>query len=107
MPELCTILKKEFGPMGYQISTHLASKWVVWLLSWVSADIADMYPFLFNISIIFDSSRSQEILGLEYTPVDQMIVDGGYSLIEQGVVEKKPGYTDVVLNDTHLSSIAS
>jgi hypothetical protein len=44
MPELWVILKKEFGPMGYQISTCHAPKWVVWILSWVSADhIAGMH----------------------------------------------------------------
>ena len=91
LPDICTILKTEFGPMGYEISTRLAPKWLVWLLSWVKTDVAGIYHMLDNI-YHFDNSRSRETLQLDYISVEQTLVDAGYSLIEHGLVEKKPGY---------------
>lgn len=92
LPRIGEILDKEFGPMGYEIKTTPAPKWVMWLMSWFVPEIAGLWPMIDKQRIHFDNTRSREILQLDYVPAEQTIVDGGYSLIEHGLVAKKPGY---------------
>lgn len=90
-PDVCKILKKEFGPMGYEISTRPAPTWIMWIMAWFHPVVAAIYPMM-DTSYYLDNSQSREILGIEYKPAEQTIIDCGYSLIEHGIVEQKPGY---------------
>lgn len=91
MPEISAVLKREFGPMGYKIRTNLLPKWFAWLLSLVDGEVAFVYHMIDN-EMHYDNTRSREILQIDYIPAEQTIIDGGYSLIEHGVISKKPGY---------------
>jgi len=91
LPEIGRILQQEFGPMGYEINARPAPKWIIWLLSLFDKDLAGLYP-LIDVRPHFVNSHSREILKLEYVPLEKTIIDGGHSLIQHGIVEKKPGY---------------
>lgn len=91
MPEIAAILKDEFNPMGYKVRTNAIPKWLLWIMSWFDADLAGIFP-LIGVRYHCDNSRSREILKLDYIPAKRTLIEGTYSMIEHGIIEKKPGY---------------
>lgn len=87
VPEIATVLRQEFGSMGYTIPKLVMPKWFVWLLTWFDADLATIYP-LIDKEWHLDNLRSRDILQLDYTSVEQTIVEGGHSLLHHGLVSR-------------------
>mmetsp|Transcript_21650 Transcript_21650/g.86044 ORF Transcript_21650/g.86044 Transcript_21650/m.86044 type:complete len:358 (-) Transcript_21650:370-1443(-) len=90
-PEVGEVLTKEFGPMGYEPVTAKLPFAIIWLGALFSVQMAlfkSMWGKPFNV----DGSNVTKILGIQYRGVNDAIIDAAHTLIEHGVIEKKPGY---------------
>lgn len=94
MPEVAAILREEFNPMGYTVPSWVIPKWLVWLLTFFDGELAIMYPWVDNYQS-FDNSESRKILQLEYIPAKRTLIEGAHSMIEHGLIVKKPGYKNL------------
>ena len=92
MREMADIIRREFEPQGYSIPTAVAPKPLLWILKFFSSSVRQFYPGV-NSMIIYSNERMRNELFIPPGDVRQAIIDGCYSLIEKGIVEKKPGYT--------------
>jgi nucleoside-diphosphate-sugar epimerase len=91
LPEMTAILREEFNPMGYSAPSWVMHKWLVWLFSFFDSGLAAFYP-LVDKYVSIDNSESRKILQLEYIPAKRTLIEGAHSMIEHGLIVKKPGY---------------
>ena len=91
MKEIAQILATEFKPQGYKISTKGMPKAAMWAAKFVNSDAKMMYPML-GKQITMSNEKMKGELGIEPRPVRDTLIDTGYSIIEMGLVQKKPGY---------------
>lgn len=90
MPQMVEILGEEFRRMGYTLRSWIIPTWIVCLLSLFDSDVASVYHLL--DSLRYDNSASKTTLNLKYRPVRESIIDEAHSMIQQGLIKKKPGY---------------
>ena len=86
--EIFSILREEFGKVGYEIPTKHVTKEEV---EASGNKIAQRNVANIGKEIKFNNERSIKELNITYRPVKQTIIDMGYSLIKQGVVPNKIG----------------
>ena len=65
---------------------------MMWMLSFFDEAIAFLLPMLSEFTL-FDNTPSQEVLGIEYRPMEETMKDYCHSLIYFGYVKRLPGYT--------------
>uniref|UniRef100_A0A915KTZ6 NAD-dependent epimerase/dehydratase domain-containing protein n=1 Tax=Romanomermis culicivorax TaxID=13658 RepID=A0A915KTZ6_ROMCU len=89
--EVATILKQEFRPQGYRISTIVAPYCVFWLASFWDKSVKLLLPYYDKFPTC-DNSRIKKTLGIEPTKMEDTILDMAYSLIDRGFVKKTSKY---------------
>jgi len=85
------ILKEEFGPQGYWISTWPAPYWGVWLYSFFDKAAAMLLRDI-GRKYYLDDTKVRKVLGIKPIDVKKSIIDMGYSVIERGFVKKTAKY---------------
>ena len=60
----------------------------MWLASWFVTDANDFYS-KWNVRCHINVDRTKELLGMEFRPVNESLVDMANSLIDLGIVEDK------------------
>ena len=89
--EMAQILADEFKPQGYKIGVKNLPKAAMWAAKLFNSQAKTMYTMVgkkFNYS----NEKMKGELGVEPRPAKDSIIDTGYSIIEMGIVPKKPGY---------------
>ncbi|XP_071479830.1 uncharacterized protein [Diadema antillarum] len=89
--EIASVLREEFCPQGYNVPTRLAPKFCIRMAGWFNKD-AKMILSVWNKESKFDNTRMKEVLKIEPRDLKTAIIEMGYSLIEAGIVKKKPKY---------------
>ena len=89
--DLADVIRAEFEPQGYSIASWTLPKSIVWALKFVSPKMKWLYKQI-GWSATIDCSKAKNELGIEISDTNQAIIDVCYSLIEKGLVAKKPGY---------------
>lgn len=91
IPELAKILDEEFRPLGYNVPTRVAPKFVLRCLALFDGSIKMILPQI-GEEAHFDNSKAKK--DLEYNPTDlkTSITDMAYSLIDAGFVKKTRKY---------------
>ncbi len=89
--QIAEVLSAEFGPQGYKVSNWVLPQAGAWVLKFFSGVIHRFYPAIGKMQKL-DNTRMKTVLGISPRDVQQSIIDTGYSLIEYGVVHRKPGY---------------
>jgi hypothetical protein len=86
---MAKMLKEEFDPQGYKINTReLTQRCVLKVAAMfdpVAAHAVDKFAWEHDL----DNSRSKQVLGINYTPVKESVVDMAYSMFKTGAVQDK------------------
>ena len=99
MREIADVIRAEFEPQGYSIASRMLPKEIAWALKFVSAKMKWLYRQI-GLAIRTDCSKAKNELGIDVSArdINQCIIDGCYSLIERGLVDRKPGYKGAALS---------
>ena len=91
--DIATILQEEFGrKYGYtSIPQTMMPDFIVKFGS-IFVSQLKLVKGMLNKTILYDNTKSKEILGLQYMPVKQSIIDMAHSLIEYGIVPPTEQY---------------
>ena len=88
MREIAEILHGNFAEMGYSIPTSEAKYCLVKFIGWFRAD-AKKIAQLWNKEIKCDNTRSIEVLGITYRPIEESLKEMGESLMIQGQIRDR------------------
>ena len=90
---IATILKEEFGTnYGYtSIPQTMMPDFIVKFGALFVSQLK-LVKNMLNKTILYDNTKSKEILGIQYIPVKQSIIDTAHSLIEYGIVPPTEQY---------------
>ena len=91
LSEMALQLEKEFKPMGYGIPTTNAPYPLMWIYGRFDKVVRDILP-LIGVDAKYDDSRMRNVLEITPRPVNETLLDTGYSLIEAGHVKKTNKY---------------
>ena len=91
MREMAVILKEEFEGQGYRIKTGRLPKFVLWIAGIFDSTARSAARSVGKV-LTYNTDRMQSVLGINPIPLEQTLIDMGYSLIEYGLVQRKPGY---------------
>uniref|UniRef100_A0A7S3NK11 NAD-dependent epimerase/dehydratase domain-containing protein n=1 Tax=Aureoumbra lagunensis TaxID=44058 RepID=A0A7S3NK11_9STRA len=89
--QIGSILAKEFGPMGYKPTTAQVPYALVWIGSWFNKQMA-MFKSGWGKPFNVDGSNVTKILGIEYRDLNLAIIEAAHTLVDHGIIEKKPKY---------------
>ena len=88
LEDVAQILRNEFKPLGYNVTSKTVGKCPIWLMSFVSSKAKGILKSI-GISYKLENSKSVNELGMKYISAEKSIVDMGYCLIEMGNVPDK------------------
>ena len=91
LKEIAQILADEFNPQGYKIAVKGISKAALWATKFVKQDAKMMYHML-GKQFDYSNEKLKGELGVTPRSVKETLVDTGYSIIDVGILPKKPGY---------------
>ncbi|KAH9503821.1 hypothetical protein Btru_063923 [Bulinus truncatus] len=91
LSDIAKILDKEFRSQGYNIPTGELPNFVVTLAGIFDKSIKSGKALASKVTLL-DNSRMKNILGITPIPIEQTFVDMGYTMIENGFVEKTSNY---------------
>ncbi|KAI0238760.1 putative oxidoreductase [Lamellibrachia satsuma] len=86
------ILSGEFSKHGYKVPTRSAPYSFVWLASLFNKTLRPLLP-IYGKETKVDNTRMRTVLGVEPRDIRTTIIDMGYSMIEMGLIKKKPKYS--------------
>ena len=89
--EIAEVIDAEFGPQGYKIPLFVAPKPMTWVIKFFNLSLKQLYPLLGRV-MLFSNDKLKRELGIQPHDANTTIIDSCYSLIEKGIVPKKPGY---------------
>lgn len=90
--ELARIIHSEFRPQGYNIPVKVAPDFLLRIIGLFDRSVRKALPSIGKRREC-DNSRMKSVLGVMPRDIRDTIIDMCYSLIEFGIVEKRPGYT--------------
>ena len=67
--EMANVLKREFDPQGYDVTTSELPKWVASIGSIFMSELKSVMEE-WGIELLLDNKKSREILGIEYRPIE-------------------------------------
>ena len=68
----------------------MVNYWLVKLMSFFKPDAAKIVD-IWGIENKYSNERSKRILGIEYIDIRQSLIEGAYTMIEQGVIpDRRP-----------------
>jgi nucleoside-diphosphate-sugar epimerase len=88
---MAQILAEEFKPQGYKIGLKSMPKAAMWAAKFVSSQAKTMYQKL-GKKVNFSNEKMKGELGIEPRSPKDTLIDTAYSLVDHGIVVKKPGY---------------
>ena len=89
---ICQVMNNEFVPQGYKAAGKMKiPKFVAWFLSMFNSQVKAAYPNI-GKSVIYNTDRMTNVLGIQPQVADKMIIETAYSLIEFGLIAKTPQY---------------
>jgi nucleoside-diphosphate-sugar epimerase len=91
MQNIAQIIRNEFSSQGYNIPSLALPKWLMWIASCFDSTISLIYPMI-GKEVRYDNNKMKDVLGITPIPVRDSILDSCYSLIEKGLVVRKPGF---------------
>ena len=86
--EMANVLKREFDPQGYDVTTRELPKWVASIGSIFMSELKSVMEE-WGIELLLDNKKSREILGIEYRPIEKSITEMVYSMWETGALQDK------------------
>ena len=89
--EIAEVIDAEFGPQGYKIPLFVAPKPMTWVIKFFNSTLKQIYPSLGRVMLLNNDKLKRE-LSIQPHDVNTTVIDSCYSLIEKGIVPKKPGY---------------
>lgn len=88
MLEMSNILRQEFGK-EYKIGSKVLPKFLFYILGPLMAGLTWSYVKKnIGVPLKFDNTRSKEVLGMEYRPIEKTILDHAHQLINDGILKK-------------------
>ena len=91
LKEMAQIVAEELKPQGYKIGTKNMPKAAMWAAKFVNSQAKLMYTML-GKKINYCNDKMKGELGIEPRTPKETLIDTAYSVIEMGIVPKKPGY---------------
>ena len=88
---MAVILQQEFQGQGYRFKTGRLPKFVLQIAGLFSYTARTAAKGVGKV-LTYDTDRMRSVLGINPIPLEQTLVEMGYSLIDYGLVERKPGY---------------
>ena len=88
--DFAAIVREEFKPQGYSVPSMPLPKVGMWIFKFFDQTAKETYD-IWGIKLLFNNERMKS-LGVEPYPIKDTILDTCYSLIELGLVVKKPRY---------------
>lgn len=85
MRELAAILKAEYGPLGYPVSTREMPYWVLKVAAWVN-DEARLAAPLFGVPHDVSFAKAQRELGWTPRPVRDTVLETAQYMVAHGIV---------------------
>ena len=89
--EFAEIIRNEFGPQGYKITSMNMPKAIVWVGKIFIPSLRNLYRSL-GKRLQYSNERMVSDLGIQPRPVEESLIDLCYSLIDLGLVKKTRGY---------------
>ena len=86
--EIAEILNKEFGDKGYSVNTSEAKYCLMKFAAIFSTEASASLKY-WGVKKLLDSTRSKEILKINYRPAEESFREMGYSLVKMGIVPNK------------------
>lgn len=91
MREIADVIRDEFESQGYPIARRVAPKGLLWIAKFFVPSVNWMYQHLDKVTLCNNDKVKNE-LRISLSDVNRAIIDSCYSLIERGLVARKPGY---------------
>lgn len=91
LKEVAQIVKEEFKPQGYRISTLPLPKIGMWVAKFFDGGAKNSYSQL-GITLYYSKEKMEGELGVRPHSIRDTIIDTCYSLVELGIVKKTPHY---------------
>ena len=91
LKEVAQVVADEFKPQGYKIGVKNLPKAAMWAAKLVNSDAKVMYTML-GKKLDYSNEKMKGELGVEPRPAKETLIDTGYSMVEMGIIPKKPGY---------------
>ncbi len=82
---MVAILRREFGN-GYRFPLMVAPKWLVWLIAPLQGYSRRFIARNVGFPLKFDSSHTEQALGLKFRPAEQTLVEHFQQMIDDGIV---------------------
>jgi len=86
--KIASILRGEFGQYGYQITNRKIATQYFKYVAWFDSGAKKTMPYL-DKDMKFSNVTSIRELGLKYRPMDQSLIDMGYSFINHQMMSNK------------------
>ena len=91
LDEIGRILSGEFGKYGYRVPSRRAPYSFIKLVSLFDKALRPMLP-IYGKETRADNTRMREVLGIEPRDIRTTLIDMGYSMIDMGLIKRKPRY---------------
>ena len=88
MGEIATALREEFNQYGYKAPKRNMPYFMIQIASIFDSDAGAAKKY-WGLNKTFDTSQTKEVLGINFIPMQQSVVDMGNTLIETGYIEDK------------------
>ena len=92
MKEVALLLQQEFQGQGYRIKTGRLPKFVMWIAGIFDPTARTAVKNIGKV-VTYKTDRMQSVLGISPIPLQQTLIEMAHSLIQYGLVERKPGYS--------------
>ncbi|XP_071949449.1 uncharacterized protein [Antedon mediterranea] len=102
--EICVILATEFKAQGYNPPTKVLPNFLVKFAAFFKTDLKQLVPQL-DADIKGDNTRMREVLKIDPIPIEESVIDIGYSVIEKGWVKKTPKYKGRPQEETQENAV--
>lgn len=92
MREIALILQQEFQSQGYRIKTGRLPKFLMWIAGIFDATARSSVKNIGKV-VTYRTDRMRSVLGINPIPMEQTLIEMAHSLIQYGLVQRKPGYS--------------
>ena len=92
MKEMALLLQQEFQGQGYRVKTGRLPKFVMWIAGIFDPTARTAAKNIGKV-VTYKTDRMQSVLGISPIPLQQTLIEMAHSLIQYGLLERKPGYS--------------
>ncbi len=92
MADIAQALKAQFAPRGYKVPMRPLPYWAMWLTARLDTTMRLALSF-WDVPALVDPEKAKRELGWLPRPPDESIIAAGESLIEHGIIPRRPGDT--------------